>query len=771
MLNTRYMKFLFKLIRVLSIFVSVIICIVLGAYLADIAALGKEDYARGIEGDTFDYEGFWEYSLTYEETVQRLAADIPTYKGRSDEEFWEKYMRLKEFCDRNDVYLKGWVNKPKRGAVYLPWQEPRRHYVVSFLRPYDKGPHVDPWFREEFCAFCRFIPFDPRNYFGCFTQEAWMRYSGFTAWNVIPIKLLFMVGQRAALQQYPVAIHYPMILLIVLVVVVLSCAIFFFCCRRASAFVLYRLAVLSSSIILLMSFFFVFLLHWQQFFYLEFFKRTYSKIIPYKFEVLNEYTRYPETFHSYMVTTPFGPFGFDHLSGYFVFLTCLTSFFAICSAYDLHPRFDHYRFYSLIFAIQFFMIMTFCSVELLHFYIFFEASMIPMFLIIGYWGSGTRATFAAYTFFFYTMLGSIFLLFSIICLNFWTYLHAPTGFRGSLLWGGINRYGREDGYPYPTFRMPIFGDIGNGYLDFVQMCSSMPLTVQLLLFTFMFLAFAVKVPIMPFHRWLPEAHVEAPTAGSVLLAGVLLKLGGYGLIRISALFPLAVASLKPFILVLAFMSILYSSIVIFYQHDFKKIVAYASIGHMNYVVLGLFSGNYYGLVGSIYVMISHAFTSVALFMAIGFLYYKYGTRNIFRYGDLATNMPIFTFFFFLGCLANFSFPGSGGFIGEFLVFLGLVNLNWFLTVSVAITAVLSVLYTIWFFNRLCLRRFNINNLAGNSIFIFDSGDLSPREIWLIILIVVGAYIIGLFPNYIISHLDGFCTFFIWQYVMLSGLVV
>lgn len=756
MFKNKYLIFFLKLVCICLSFMTGFAGFFLCAEI--LAATGNDDDWR-IPGDTYDYEGSLEYDRTELEVRNRLAAECQAAIGT--DEWPAKFKALQDHVNKGGEYITAMENRPQgKVDVQLPWQEPRRHYSGRRLRVF-KGPHMDPYYTMAMCTQCQRR--SSINPFGCFVHEAWSRYCGFSAWNVIPLRLLLSVGRHAYFQDYAVGIHYPMIILIIIVLMVFFWSIFFFIYRGCTGFTAYRVAVFASTVILLTSFVFIFFLHWQQYF-----ARVYGT---FALRYWDNNSYYPEAFFSYMVTTPFGPFGFDHLSSYFIFLTCLTSFFAICSAYDLHPRLDHCRFYSLIFAIQFFMIMTFSAVEFLHFYIFFEASMIPMFLIIGYWGTGSRATFAAYTFFFYTMLGSVFLLFALICLNFWSYLHVPTGFRGPILWGGLTRYGREDGFGLPTFRMPLYGDVGNGYPDFLQMCQNLPLGVQLLLFICMFVAFAVKVPIIPFHRWLPEAHVEAPTAGSVLLAGVLLKLGGYGLIRVSVLFPLAIAYLKPFILILAFVSVLYSSIIIFYQHDFKKIIAYASIGHMNYVVLGLFSGNYYGLTGAIYVMISHAFTSVALFIAIGFLYYRYGTRNIFRYGDLVTNMPIFTFFLFLGCLANFSFPGTGGFIGEFLVFLSLVNLNWLLSALMAFTAVLGVIYTIWFFNRLCFRRPNYPRGGVGEIVNFDSSDLSAREVWVMVLVVVGAYIIGLFPNYIMSNLDGFSVLFLWYRTMLSGLVV
>ena len=277
------------------------------------------------------------------------------------------------------------------------------------------------------------------------------------------------------------------------------------------------------------------------------------------------------------------------------------------------------------------MINAFCVVDLFLFYIFFEILLIPMFLLIGIWGSRERKIKASYFFFFFTFLGSIFMLLCIFL------IYSYVGSTDILI---IASY---------------FFNVKN----------------QIFFFFFFFFTFSIKIPIVPLHLWLPEAHVEAPTSGSIFLAGILLKLGTYGLIRFCFLFfPDACIFFSPLILTLSILGIFYISMLAIRQNDIKKIIAYSSISHMNYIVLGMFSFELIGLEGSIFLMMCHGLVSSALFCSIGILYDRYKTRLILYYSGIINFMPLFSFFFFFFFCANISFPGTCSFIGEFFTLFG-----------------------------------------------------------------------------------------------------
>ena len=299
-------------------------------------------------------------------------------------------------------------------------------------------------------------------------------------------------------------------------------------------------------------------------------------------------------------------FGIDNLNIYFLILTSLL--LVVCLLLSWNNIFYNFRLYSIVLlSLGLFLICTFLSLNLFFFYFFFESTMLPMFLLIGIWGSRQRKVHAVYYFLFYTIFGSIFLLIGI------SYLY----------------------YQVETLNLFLLNNINFSYNS------------QLILSILFFIGFCVKMPMVPFHIWLPEAHVEAPTAGSVLLAGILLKIGSYGILRfILSLFPDASFFLTPIIFLFALISIIYISCIAIRQIDLKKIIAYSSVAHMNFVMLGLFSFSFTGLVGSVYLMLSHGIVSSALFICISVIYDRYHTRLLSYYGNIVSFMPIYSVFFF-----------------------------------------------------------------------------------------------------------------------------
>jgi proton-translocating NADH-quinone oxidoreductase chain M len=347
-----------------------------------------------------------------------------------------------------------------------------------------------------------------------------------------------------------------------------------------------------------------------------------------------------------------------------------------------------------------FLIGVFCVLDLLLFYIFFESVLIPMFLIIGIWGSRERKIRAAYFFFLYTLLGSILMLLSIV-------------------------------YIY----------IQSGTTDYeILLTFSFSSTEQRILWIAFFFSFASKVPMVPVHLWLPEAHVEAPTAGSVILAGVLLKLGTYGFIRFSLpLFPEASFYFSPLVYFLATIGILYPSFTAIRQTDFKRIIAYTSVAHMNLVMLGIFSFNTIGIEGAILQSLSHGFVASALFLIIGVVYERHGTRMVKYYGGLVHLMPIYTAIFLFFTMANIGLPGTSSFVGEFLILLGSFKTNTCVTFFGASSMIVGGCYSLWLFNRIAygnLKTQYINNFS----------DLTKKEIVVFIPLIMGTFVMGIFPN-------------------------
>lgn len=392
-------------------------------------------------------------------------------------------------------------------------------------------------------------------------------------------------------------------------------------------------------------------------------------------------------------------FGVDGISLFFVLLT--TFLIPICILVSWNSVEIYVKEYCIAFLIlESLLIAVFSVADLLLFYLFFESVLIPMFLIIGIWGSRERKIRAAYQFFLYTLLGSVLMLLAILLIYFQT-----------------------------------------GTTDYQILCTtewSEPR--QLLLWCAFFASFAVKVPMVPVHIWLPEAHVEAPTAGSVILAGILLKLGTYGFLRFSIpLFPYATIYFTPFIYTLSIIAIIYTSLTTLRQVDLKKIIAYSSVAHMNFVTIGLFSLNSQGIEGSILLMISHGFVSPALFLLVGVLYDRHKTRLLRYYSGCGRTMPLFALFFLFFTMANISLPGTSSFIGEFLILTGAFQNNRFVAFMAATGIVLGAAYGLWLCNRL---------LYGGvkPYYIVSFGDLSRREFFTFFPFIIAVIWIGVAPE-------------------------
>jgi NADH-quinone oxidoreductase subunit M len=389
--------------------------------------------------------------------------------------------------------------------------------------------------------------------------------------------------------------------------------------------------------------------------------------------------------------------GVDGISMLFVILTTfLMPICVVASKYSVKKRFAEYMIAFLI--LETLMIGVFCATDLLLFYVFFEGGLIPMFLIIGIWG-GQRRVYAAFKFFLYTLLGSVLMLLAIMAM----YVEAGTTDIPTLL----------------QFQFPE--------------------SMQTWLWIAFFASFAVKMPMWPVHTWLPDAHVEAPTAGSVILAGVLLKMGGYGFLRFSLpMFPLASADFAPFIYTLSVIAIIYTSLVALMQKDMKKLIAYSSVAHMGYVTMGIFAMNAQGVEGAIFQMLSHGIVSGALFLCVGVIYDRMHTREIAAYGGLVNRMPFYAFAFLVFTMANVGLPGTSGFVGEFLVLVGIFRENTWIAAFATTGVILSASYGLWLYRKVVFGA--LDKATLRSMF-----DLSRREIAILVPLIVLTIFFGVYP--------------------------
>jgi NADH-quinone oxidoreductase subunit M len=394
--------------------------------------------------------------------------------------------------------------------------------------------------------------------------------------------------------------------------------------------------------------------------------------------------------------------GIDGISLFFVLLSTLLTPICILSAWDaVKIRVKEYMIAFLI--LETMMVGTFCALDLIMFYVFFEGVLIPMFLIIGVWG-GPRRVYAAFKFFLYTFLGSVLMLLAILML-YW-------------------QLGTTD---IPTAMQAV-----------------LPRSLQIWLWLAFFASFAVKVPMWPVHTWLPDAHVEAPTAGSVILAGVLLKMGGYGFIRFSVpIFPDASAYFAPLIFALSVIAIIYTSLVALAQQDMKKLIAYSSVAHMGLVTIGVFTLSPEGVQGAMFQMLSHGIVSAALFLCVGVVYDRLHTREIARYGGLADNMPNYAMVFMVFMLASVGLPGTSGFVGEFLSLLGAFEVNSWVAFLATTSLILGACYMLYLYRRVVFGKLTKDDVRAML-------DLGWREKLIFAPLLILVFWMGIYPS---SFLD------------------
>jgi len=391
--------------------------------------------------------------------------------------------------------------------------------------------------------------------------------------------------------------------------------------------------------------------------------------------------------------------GIDGISLLLILLNSFTTVLVVIAGWQvIQSRVAQYM--AAFLFLSAFMNGVFSALDALLFYVFFEATLIPMFIIIGVWG-GPNRVYASVKFFLYTLLGSLLSLVALI------YLYNVS--QGSF-----------------------------SLLDFYRLPLTMP--AQILIFIAFFMAFAVKVPMWPVHTWLPDAHVEAPTGGSVVLAAIMLKLGGYGFLRLSLpIVPDASHYLSGFVIALSLIAVVYIGLVALVQSDMKKLIAYSSISHMGFVTLGIFIFNSHGMEGAVIQMISHGFVSAALFLCVGVLYERLHSRQIADYGGVVNTMPVFAALFMLFAMANSGLPGTSGFVGEFTVIMGAMKANFWYAFAAATTLIFGAAYTLWMYKRV------IFGAVANA-HVAELKDINMREFLVLGLFAVAVLAMGVWPN-------------------------